>query len=166
MLANISSKIIVAVIAIIVLYTLAPLFKTILDDLFFKKSKKKSYTESEFDEMVNRKKEQLSGRNTSKGQALSLDNKVRDELDSLYDIGFFRTESDFNDAKEFKKELQWGTGDHYTILKEILNRLNCQVDDTIITKVSKQLLKKKNLINSFNKGQWDMSSLHQVLALK
>ena len=165
MLANISSKIIVAVIAIIVLYTLAPLFKTLLDDLFFKKPKKKSFSESEFDEMVSRKKEQLSGRDSMKDQALTSNKNVRDELDSLYDIGFFKSESDFKDAKDLKKELQWGTGDHYTLLKEILKRLNCEVDDSAITTTSKKVLKKKNMINSFCKGQCDTNSIYELIAL-
>lgn len=110
MLPKLLSNIILAVIAIVVLYTLAPLIKEFLNSFTGKKSKK-SMSKNDFDEMVRRKSEQLaSGATPSRSQAAgpTKSTSTRSEWDYLVEKGYFESDEDRESIQKLKKALEWG----------------------------------------------------------
>lgn len=166
MLANISSKIILAVIAILAVYTFAPLIKSLLDSIFIGGKKKKNMSRSEFDEMVDRKIQQFSGKATlDPMMGGGANSSVRDEIDSLHGLKLFKSDSEYKNFKELKKELQWGSGDNFHIIKEKLKRSHLEVSDADISNMAKSLLKKKYLLDLFKKGTGTLSAFIDCVVL-
>lgn len=156
MLPKLISNIILAVIAIFVLYTLAPAIKDFFSDLFGK-GKKKHMSKQEFDDMVQRKVDQLSGGN-SLGTVSSLSKsspaKIRTEWNYLEENDYFPTPEDNSDLKKLKDSTQWGAGDEIeNIVKEFQKATGISLEETVINKYVKIYLSKKEIIKLFpNKG--------------
>lgn len=123
MLPKIISNITLAFIAIVVLYTLAPLFKDILDSIFnSNRPKKKSHSKEEFDEMVKRKIERMSmsgGAQGVKGQS-GQGPKERSFLSYFKEKDLFSSPEDEQFFEGMNSSMQWGD---FQEAKKILNQI-------------------------------------------
>ncbi len=164
MLSNITSKIILAFIAIFLVYTFAPIIKSMIDGIFFKK-KGKSLSQSDFDDMVNRKMQQLSRSNNPKNQ-LPTDNILRPKDSSLSKSKVFKDEKQLKLFIKLKKDLQWGTGEYEVNIQNKLLRHGVDIEATSITNYLKKITSEEFLTNKFRKKKIDLDHLYDYVALQ
>jgi hypothetical protein len=159
MLPKIFSNIILAGIAIFIIYTMAPLFT----DMFGKKKKKKSMSKEDFDDLVQRKIDQMSGNTNnpltdkkSKGGA----KKERSELDYLAEKSIFISEQDKDEIIELKKELQWGNGQGISRFQDSFKEeFGTEFDTSTLTSLLRNVLTKEFLLNKFKKDELSFTNL-------
>lgn len=164
MLSNITSKIILAFIAIFLVYTFAPIIKSMIDGIFFKK-KGKSLSQSDFDEMVNRKMQQLSGSKNTQNQ-LPTDNIHRPKDSPLYKNKVFKDDKQLKLFLKLKKELQWGTGDYEVNIQNKLLKYGVDAEVTLITNFLKKVTREEFLIDKFKKKKIELDQLYDYVALQ
>jgi len=152
MLPKLFSNIILAVIAIFVLYTFAPLLKEILGSIFGQGSnKKKSLDKNEFDEMVRRKADQMSSVARNQGIAKSGKKKTsRNEWDYLIEKKYFASDEDLNYLQDLKKSLEWGANENTNSLKKNIEKsLSLELSDSIFTSTLRKALTKNSILDTF-----------------
>ncbi|EQC45644.1 hypothetical protein [Bacteriovorax sp. Seq25_V] len=151
MLPKIISNITLALIAIFVIYTFAPLIRDFFLS-FLGTPQKKNYTKDEFEDLIRRKQERMGSTTvgSSQGQQASSVKSKRGEFDYLTENHFFASDEEKNYFIELKKELEWGAGKRITkIQTSISKNLSQEVDVDKIVKLVKETLTKNFLLEAF-----------------
>lgn len=166
MLPKIISNITLAFIAIVVLYTLAPLLKDLFDDIFSpNKPKKKSHSKEEFDEMVKRKIERMSvsgGAPGLKGSETPQSSQ-RSFLSYFKEKELFASKEDESFFDGLNSSMQWGDFKEANIILDRVRMDFTIIDDKAIQGINqfiKSIFNKENLlsIQKLNKGKIDKDS--------
>lgn len=170
MLPKLFSNIILAVIAILVLYTFAPLIRDILGSLFGKSStKKKSMSQSDFEEMVRRKTEQMSStsRQSSTGAAGPKSKATRSEWDYLIEKNYFASDEDIEVLESLKKSLEWGSDPKLEEIKvEIEKSLSIEIDSQLFNRIVKENLSKNKILELYPNKDLSLDSFKGKLSLE
>jgi curved DNA-binding protein CbpA len=170
MLPKLFSNIILAVIAILVLYTFAPLIRDILGSLFGSSSnKKRSMSKNDFDEMVRRKAEQMSSTNrqSDHGPASVRSKGTRTEWDYLVEKNYFASKEDQEELENLKKSLEWGSDPQLEKIKvEIEKQLAIEIDSMAFNKVVKETLSKNKILELFPNKDLSIESYKGKLGLE
>ncbi len=165
MLANISSKIILAFIAIFLVYAFAPIVKSIIDSIFFKRNKK-SLSQRDFDEMVNRKAQQLSGGSSKSSPHLKGEKSTSiSSLDKLKKSKVFTSEKDLKKYQLLQKDLQWGSGEYQSDITNLTLKGSVEADPIVITQYTKKFSNSSCLLDKFNKKKISYQDFLKYIAL-
>ncbi len=166
MLPKIISNITLALIAIFVIYTFAPLLRdTFLS--FFGAPKKKNYTKDEFEDLVRRKQERMGSKIVGKGMVAenTASKPTRSEFDYLYENNFFISEEEKNNFKELRKELEWGAGKKLTEIQKIISKkISQDIEVEPIVKKVKETMTKSYFLESFPQKGISLSTYTSNLA--
>lgn len=170
MLPKLFSNIILAVIAIFVLYTFAPLIREIFGGIFGTQNnkKKKSVSDSDFEEMVKRKQEQLSstGRIPSQMGKTKETKTNRSEWDYLEEKGYFDSEDSATYFKDLKKSLDWGLDQSsQKTLTKISKDIGIEISEATFMKALKKALTKKFILENFDKQTLNPQNFQKKLSL-
>lgn len=166
MLPKIISNITLALIAIFIIYTIAPLFKEYLLTLFGA-PKKKDYDKEEFEEMVKRKTQMLSstGRLQSSSSESSNISAPRNEFDYLIDNHFFVDDRQKDYFLELKREISWGQGELLDQLKTICTKHGIHaIEDKSYVQHIKNNFSKASLLNLFPQKGITLDLFYQNIA--
>lgn len=166
MLPKIISNIILAGIAIFIIYTIAPLLKEYLL-VFFGAPKKKNYSKDEFEELVKRKTEMLSVTNRPTANTATEKAVQRNELDYLIENKYFLDDTEKNLIFELKGELNWGQGQLINKFKNYFIKYHLSsIEDKHLVQFLKSNSTKAGFLNLFPQKGINLEDYFELLISK
>lgn len=170
MLPKLISNIILAVIAIFVIYTIFPSLRELLLS-FLGKEKKRNVTKSDFDKMVQTRVDQLSKGSSigtkATGTSSNKGKKIRTGWDYLIENNYFIDTENFERLERLRKSTEWGDGEELMdFIKTYQKHSGIELNETVLTREVKLSLTKNEIIKNFPKKNISFETFKDMVILK